>query len=194
MAAAAALLVLGVAGCSHTSPGSDCATGVVGTTVGDVCGVVTPVEDLPGAEVDAFLGIPFAESTGGANRFQPPVPKARMSGVFAASTSSPACPQELNPPYGAASISEDCLTVNVWRPTGVSEGDDRPVMLWIYGGSFTSGANQYPLYQGGATSRRRKAWSWSRSTTGWARSVSSPASRESGAIRVSRTSSSRCAG
>ena len=148
-AAAAAMVALaGVAGCSHTSPSSDCATGVVGTTVGDVCGVVTPAGDLTQKSVDAFLGIPYAESTGGANRFQPPVPKARMSGVFQANTLSPACPQELNPPYGATSISEDCLTVNVWRPTGVAEGDDRPVMLWIYGGSFTSGANQYPLYQG----------------------------------------------
>ncbi len=89
------------------------------------------------------------ESTGGANRFLPPVPKARMDGVFAADTVSPACPQALNPPHGATSISEDCLTVNVWRPTGVAEGDRRPVMLWIYGGSFTSGANQYPVYQGG---------------------------------------------
>lgn len=149
LAAAAALVVLaGVAGCSHTSPSPDCATGVVGTTVGDVCGVVTPAGDLSAKNVDAFLGIPFAESTGGANRFQPPVPKARMSGVFAANTLSPACPQELNPPYGATSISEDCLTVNVWRPTGATEGDDLPVMVWIYGGSFTSGANQYPLYQG----------------------------------------------
>lgn len=150
LAAAAALWVMaGVAGCSHTSPGSDCATGVVDTTVGEVCGVVLPVEDRPDAEVDAFLGIPFAESTGGANRFLPPVPKARMSGVFAADTVSPACPQTLNPPYGASSISEDCLTVNVWRPRGVSQGDRRPVMVWIYGGSFTSGANQYPIYQGG---------------------------------------------
>lgn len=143
-----AVLVAFALGCSDSS-GPDCATGVVDTTVGKVCGVVAPVEDRPGANVDAFLGIPFAETTGGANRFLPPVPKARMSGVFAADTLSPACPQQLNPPYGATSISEDCLTVNVWRPTGVAEGDRRPVMLWIYGGSFTSGANQYPVYQGG---------------------------------------------
>ena len=135
-------------GCSNSSD-SDCATGVVDTTVGKVCGVVLPVEDVPDARVDAFLGVPFAESTGGANRFLPPVPKARMDGVFQADTLSPACPQVLNPPRGATSISEDCLTVNVWRPSGVAEGDRRPVMVWIYGGSFTSGANQYPVYQGG---------------------------------------------
>lgn len=140
------VLTTGLVACSDADP--DCATGVVDTTSGKVCGTVLPVEDLDGVSVDAFLGIPFAESTTGANRFQPPVPKARMGGVFAADTLGPACPQVLNPPFGATSISEDCLTVNVWRPTGLAEGDQRPVMLWIYGGSFTSGANQYPVYQG----------------------------------------------
>jgi carboxylesterase type B len=147
-AALAAIVLTGMLGaCSHTSD-SSCPTGEVDTTVGKVCGIVEPVADLS-ADADAFLGIPFAESTGGANRFQPPVPKARMSGVFAATEVGPACPQDLNPPYGATSISEDCLTVNVFRPTGTDEGDDLPVLLWIYGGSFTSGANQYPVYNGG---------------------------------------------
>jgi len=146
VAVAVAALTTGLVACSDSDP--DCATGVVDTTVGKVCGVVLPVEDLDDVSVDAFLGIPFAESTAGANRFQPPVPKARLDGIFAADTLSPACPQVLNPPYGATAISEDCLTVNVWRPTGLEHGGRRPVLLWIYGGSFTSGANQYPVYQG----------------------------------------------
>jgi carboxylesterase type B len=147
VAAVVAMLAGLLAACSDSSD-SSCATGVVDTTIGKVCGVVLPVGDLDGVEVDAFLGIPFAESTAGANRFQPPVPKARLDGVLAADTLSPACPQVLNPPQGATSISEDCLTVNVWRPTDLEQGGRRPVMLWIYGGSFTSGANQYPVYQG----------------------------------------------
>ena len=113
-ALALAVTVL-LAACSNAP--SNCATGVVDTTSGKVCGVVQPVEDLS-VDVDAFLGIPFGESTAGTNRFQPPVPKAAMSGVFDASTLGPACPQTLNPPFGATSISEDCLTVNVWRPVG----------------------------------------------------------------------------
>ena len=125
----------------------DCPTGVVETSTGKICGVVLPVDDLS-SDVDAFLGIPFGETTGGANRFQPPVAKAALSGVFDAITLAPACPQTLNPPYGATSISEDCLTVNVWRPVDLAQGGRRPVLLWIYGGSFTSGANQYPVYQG----------------------------------------------
>lgn len=135
-----------VLACSD-APDTGCPTGVVETTSGAVCGIVQPVEDLPGATVDAFLGIPFAESTAGANRFQPPVPKARMSGVFQADTLGPACPQKLNPPLGATSISEDCLTVNVWRPRESNHPVAHPVLVWVYGGSFTSGANQFPIYQ-----------------------------------------------
>lgn len=31
-------------------------------------------------------------------------------------------------------IAEDCLNINVIRPTGTSSGDDLPVLLWIFGG------------------------------------------------------------
>lgn len=144
---AASLLAAAISACSDASDTS-CLTGVVDTSSGEVCGSIIAVDDLPGVEADAFLGIPFGESTAGENRFAAPVPKARMSGVFDAITSSPACPQTLNPPYGATSISEDCLALNVWRPAGVRAGASLPVMLWIYGGSFTSGANQYPVYDG----------------------------------------------
>ncbi|KAJ3558684.1 hypothetical protein NM688_g778 [Phlebia brevispora] len=32
--------------------------------------------------------------------------------------------------------SEDCLTINVWQPTGVSANAKLPVALWIYGGKW----------------------------------------------------------
>lgn len=35
---------------------------------------------------------------------------------------------------------EDCLTINVQRPGGVEEGDNLPVMLWIFGGGFELGS------------------------------------------------------
>ena len=37
--------------------------------------------------------------------------------------------------------SEDCLAVNVFRPSGTSGGDALPVMVWIYGGGFTEGGS-----------------------------------------------------
>jgi carboxylesterase type B len=143
-----AALVLVVAGAlAACSDGGDgCATGVIATTTGDLCGVVAPVEDLPGVEVEAFLGVPFAESTAGDGRFGPPVAKARMPGVFDASQVGAACPQS-DSTRAPATTSEDCLTVNVWRPA-VRGDEPLPVMVWIYGGAFLTGYNANPLYQG----------------------------------------------
>jgi para-nitrobenzyl esterase len=42
--------------------------------------------------------------------------------------------------------SEDCLTLNIYAPHNASPDHPRPVMVWIYGGAFTLGANdQYDL-------------------------------------------------
>jgi para-nitrobenzyl esterase len=37
-------------------------------------------------------------------------------------------------------MSEDCLFINIWTPkTAVTSGNKLPVMVWVYGGSFTGG-------------------------------------------------------
>jgi para-nitrobenzyl esterase len=49
--------------------------------------------------------------------------------------------------------SENCLYLNVWtsaiRPRAL-----RPVMVWIYGGGFVSGAGSVPIYDGAAMARK----------------------------------------
>jgi acetylcholinesterase len=35
-------------------------------------------------------------------------------------------------------MSENCLTLNVFRPSGVKMHSRLPVMVWIYGGGFFS--------------------------------------------------------
>ena len=68
--------------CSSDSGDSfKCTTGLVGTTSGIVCGKVVSAD---GREVHAFLGIPYAESTAGDNRWRDPIPKATASGVIQA--------------------------------------------------------------------------------------------------------------
>jgi para-nitrobenzyl esterase len=42
--------------------------------------------------------------------------------------------------------SEDCLHLNIWT-TGL-DGDGRPVMVWVHGGSFTTGAGSWLIYNG----------------------------------------------
>ena len=43
-------------------------------------------------------------------------------------------------------FSEDCLTLNVWVPSGGEE--KKAVMVWFYGGNFESGATSESLFNG----------------------------------------------
>jgi len=43
-------------------------------------------------------------------------------------------------------FSEDCLTLNVWVPSGGEA--NKAVMLWIYGGGFSSGTSATTTYNG----------------------------------------------
>lgn len=121
----------------------ECATRVVPTQSGEVCGKLVQSE---GKTVSAFLGIPYAESTAGEHRWQPPVPKAPWPGRLQATQFGPICPQ--NDSFGVTlPQSEDCLSVNVWTPDTVP--DTRfPVLVWIYGGAFKSGSSAQAIYDG----------------------------------------------
>lgn len=49
-------------------------------------------------------------------------------------------------------FSEDCLTVNVWKPVNAS--GKLPVMVWIYGGGFVNGGSSPAVYAGDAFARQ----------------------------------------
>lgn len=103
---------------------------VVRTAAGLLRGTVAPDHRL-------FQGIPYAAAPVGPLRWQPPAPMPAWQGVRDAVKRGPWCIQpdaaEVDP------ISEDCLTLNVWTPTG-SAAEPLPVMVWIHGGSFMRGA------------------------------------------------------
>lgn len=44
-------------------------------------------------------------------------------------------------------FSEDCLTINVWTKPQVGE-PKKAVLVWIYGGAFTTGNSDNPGYNG----------------------------------------------
>ncbi|KAJ7053417.1 extracellular triacylglycerol lipase precursor [Mycena amicta] len=85
-----------------------------------------------------FGGIPYAEPPTGHLRLVPPVLKTRIDAkTFDASDYGPACLQTGAP---LDQISEDCLTINILRPSGVPQSAyPLPVMFWTYGGGFVGG-------------------------------------------------------
>lgn len=46
-----------------------------------------------------------------------------------------------------ASYSEDCLYLNVWTKPQTGEAK-KAVLVWIYGGAFTSGSSSISAYNG----------------------------------------------
>lgn len=46
-----------------------------------------------------------------------------------------------------AQYSEDCLYLNVWTKPQVGEAK-KAVLVWIYGGGFSSGSSTIPAYNG----------------------------------------------
>jgi para-nitrobenzyl esterase len=124
-------------------------------------GWVEGVDDSATSGTWWWKGIPFAEPPVGALRWCAPVEPKPWSGVRAAREFGAACMQNgriygpgahnrydetiastLNTPVG----SEDCLTLNIWRPAGAAAG--LPVLFFIHGGSNISGYSADPIYDG----------------------------------------------
>jgi len=96
--------------------------------------------------VKVFKGIPYGGDTGGKNRFMPPTPATKWTGVKDALDFGHSAPQlDIRKP-GSPEYGEDCLVLNVWAP-GLDSGK-RPVMVYFHGGGFTHGSPSSPVYEG----------------------------------------------
>jgi para-nitrobenzyl esterase len=123
------------------------------TSAGTVRGIVD-------AGINVFKGIPYGDTTAGTNRFMPPKPPAAWKGIRDALAYGSTAPQTV----GAADVrgraararlpeeSEDCLVLNVFTPA-LSGGRNRPVMVWLHGGGFSSGSGSTPILDGTSLAR-----------------------------------------
>jgi para-nitrobenzyl esterase len=96
-----------------------------------------------------FKGIPYAAPPLGELRWHAPQPPAAWNGVRDAAKFGAACMQPESQSSGVtrSTMSEDCLFLNVWTPA-LKPAQPAPVMVWIHGGSFVSGAGSLPGYDG----------------------------------------------
>jgi para-nitrobenzyl esterase len=131
---------------------------VVDTVSGKVVGYVRN-------GISTFKGVPYAESTDGANRFMPPVKPKPWSGVRSSRQYGHVAPQAARTGWSNdeeafmfswddGTQGEDCLRVNVWTP-GINDQKKRPVMVWLHGGGFAAGSGQeLKSYDGENLARR----------------------------------------
>ena len=128
------------------------------------------LEGVTRAGADAFLGIPYARPPVGDLRFAPAQPPTPWNGTRNASSYGAPCYQTAgvweqdpneHPDPSAPKPSEDCLFINIFRPSRVAQADVvgavvthapafaagapasaelLPVMVWIHGGGFCTGA------------------------------------------------------
>ncbi|KAF9266390.1 alpha/beta-hydrolase [Marasmius fiardii PR-910] len=96
--------------------------------------------------VEKWLGIPYATPPVGNLRFKAPVPVTTTSNRLRnATTFGNACPQRSS--RLGAPIAEDCLFLNVFRPPNTRANAALPVLVWIHGGQWTSGAASEPDWE-----------------------------------------------
>jgi para-nitrobenzyl esterase len=123
-------------------------------------GLLSGVKSTESA-VTAYKGIPFAAPPVGDLRWKAPQPAPAWAGVKKCDAFGPSPMQGRPVPFGVYTpeflipetpISEDCLYLNVW--TKMHKGDKKPVLVWIYGGGFTSGGAACPIYDGEALAKK----------------------------------------
>jgi para-nitrobenzyl esterase len=123
-------------------------------------GLVSGVELSHGLE--AFKGIPVAAPPVGKLRWRPPQPPAGWPGIRKTDSFGAPCMQSKSPerlgPWTRVFLSkmqpsENCLYLNVWTTTKRPQ-KLLPVMVWIYGGGFTSGAGSVEIYDGAALAQK----------------------------------------
>jgi para-nitrobenzyl esterase len=125
------------------------ATAIAHTALGDLRG-------LRGEGYASFRAVPYAAPPVGASRFAPPQPAPSWTGLRDATRHGPIAPQgrsRLAAAMGdfARPQDEDCLTLTISTPA--ADDGARPVMVFLHGGAYSSGAGSLDWYDGAVLAR-----------------------------------------
>ena len=106
--------------------------------------------------VAVFKGVEYALPPTGERRFAAPAPMTPWQYQRDAGWPSPIAPQtpsRLAPAMGdfKKRMDEDCLTVTLWTPE--PDAAKRPVLVWLHGGAWVSGAGSLDWYDGARLAR-----------------------------------------
>lgn len=109
-----------------------------------------PVLGRRDGDVIRATGIPYATAA----RFQPPAHAPDRTAPLVATSPAPACPQGpvpflddvLGTRYGELPGSEDCQNLSITLPAGTPAEAKLPVMVWIHGGSYTTGSGDLAIF------------------------------------------------
>lgn len=134
-------------------------------------GAVLGIDQSATSGTYAWLGLPYAKPPVGALRWMPPAEPDTWSGTRHVRAFGASCVQGgryFSPPpngepfglsvrdgLGKPVGEEDCLTLNIWRPSDTAA--KLPVIVFIHGGSNISGYSADPLYNGASLSAKAHA-------------------------------------
>jgi len=120
-----------------------------------------------------WLGIPYAKPPIGELRWKPPQDPDPWSGILKTENFGNACaqvgglygPPAPGEPFGFSILdylnlpsgSEDCLTLNIWRPIPWKKKEPLPVILFIHGGSNKQSYAADPMWHGANLARKARA-------------------------------------
>jgi len=127
------------------------------------CIVQTSLGSLQGIrsnDVIQFRGVPYTEAPEGEFRFSRARPVAAWTGVRDAGSHgliAPQPPSPLRQAIGEASEppqGEDCLSLTISTPA--VDREKRPVVVWVHGGHYMTGAGSLDWYDGAELSKEGK--------------------------------------